>query len=134
MTTVDGTSASGPVMAGLASLWNDFRLRAGMPPMGLLNPFLYKSAAADSSAFMDVTVGTNNDGDIQPKCSPFATTCPYGFQSVSEHTRNSKNDSCLCALMRFSFVGLPRLLSFSLPFPFFPEPLQVGTPSPVWDL
>lgn len=82
LTTVDGTSASGPVMAGLISLLNDYRLRAGKPTMGLLNPFLYQSAASETSAFMDVTVGHNNDGDIQPKCGAYPSTCPDGFKTA----------------------------------------------------
>lgn len=82
ITPVDGTSASGPVLAGLMSLLNDQRLHAGLPPMGLLNPFLYQSAAANSAAFHDVTVGNNNDGDIQPRCSAFPTACQYGFSTA----------------------------------------------------
>jgi len=82
LTTVDGTSASGPVMAGLVSLINEFRLRAGKAPLGLLNPLLYQAAAADNSAFMSVVVGHNADGDIQPKCSPYPSTCPSGFETA----------------------------------------------------
>lgn len=79
ITTVDGTSASGPVMAGLVSLLNDARLNAGLAPLGLLNPFLYQSAANVSASFFDVVVGTNKDGDIQPKCGAFPTFCADGF-------------------------------------------------------
>ena len=34
-----------------------------------------------SGAFMDVVVGTNNDGDIQPRCSAYPSTCPEGFST-----------------------------------------------------
>ena len=79
ITTVDGTSASGPVMAGLVSLLNDARLNSGYAPLGLLNPFLYQSSANVSAAFFDVVVGTNKDGDIQPKCGAYPTFCNDGF-------------------------------------------------------
>jgi tripeptidyl-peptidase-1 len=81
LVTVDGTSASGPVMAGLVSLLNDVRLKARKAPLGLLNPFLYAAARDQPAAFMDVTVGTNADGDVQPKCSPYPSTCPAGFET-----------------------------------------------------
>lgn len=29
--------------------------------------------------FLDVTTGTNNDGDIQPPGSQYPTFCEYGF-------------------------------------------------------
>jgi hypothetical protein len=32
---------------------------------------------------MDVVVGHNNDGDIQPKCSVYPSTCPDGFKTSS---------------------------------------------------
>lgn len=41
--------------AGMVSLLNEARLGAGMPPMGLLNPFLY----ANPDALTDITVGDN---------------------------------------------------------------------------
>lgn len=74
---ISGTSASGPVLAGLFSLINDARLNQGMPPLGLLNPFLY--LAQTQGGANDVLVGKNYDGDIQHGCSQYATYCPYGF-------------------------------------------------------
>mmetsp|Transcript_22555 Transcript_22555/g.60499 ORF Transcript_22555/g.60499 Transcript_22555/m.60499 type:complete len:623 (+) Transcript_22555:28-1896(+) len=52
-----GTSASAPVFAGIVAKLNDLRLRAGRPPMGFINPFLY----ANPSAFRDVVFGDNKD-------------------------------------------------------------------------
>jgi len=83
LSVVDGTSASGPVMAGLVSLLNEARLQAGQPPLGFLNPLLYGGPA---EAFMSVTVGHNNDGDIQHKCSPYPSTCPAGFKTQTGWT------------------------------------------------
>jgi len=79
LATVDGTSASGPVLGGLVGLLNDARLNAGMPPLGLLNPFLYYAKSVSPSAFRDVVVGANKDGDMQPRCSPYPTYCDAGF-------------------------------------------------------
>ena len=68
---VGGTSASTPAFAGLVSLLNEARLKAGKKPMGFLNPFLY----ANPAAFFDVVKGTNAIG----RCNcPF----PYGFAAA----------------------------------------------------
>jgi len=58
VSAVGGTSASAPTFAGLISLLNEARIKAGKPAMGYLNPFLYQNA----DAFRDVTVGTNAIG------------------------------------------------------------------------
>ena len=76
---IGGTSASGPVAAGLLSLLNDIRLRNGKAPLGFVNPLFYELSATHPEAFQDVTVGSNNDGDIQPPGSPYPIFCPYGF-------------------------------------------------------
>ena len=55
---VGGTSASAPTFAGLVSLLNEARLKAGKPAMGFLNPFMYQNP----SAFFDVVEGTNAIG------------------------------------------------------------------------
>merc|ERR1712232_1388863 len=51
-----GTSCSAPAFAGIVSLLNNARLKAGKPPMGHLNPFLYQHP----DAFTDITNGTND--------------------------------------------------------------------------
>jgi tripeptidyl-peptidase-1 len=57
----DGTSFASPTFAGIVSLLNEARLEAKLPPMGFLNPFLYKNA----DAFTDITEGSNKDlGDL----------------------------------------------------------------------
>jgi len=56
---VGGTSASSPIVAGIASLLNDYSLSATGKPLGFLNPLLYKMYAASPSAFTDITVGDN---------------------------------------------------------------------------
>ncbi|XP_028994295.1 tripeptidyl-peptidase 1 [Betta splendens] len=51
---VSGTSASAPVVGGILSLINDQRLLKGLPPLGFLNPRLYK---LKGRALFDVTEG-----------------------------------------------------------------------------
>lgn len=52
---VDGTSASAPQMAAVVALVNDALLAEGRPPMGFLNPWLYREGWR---AFTDVTAGS----------------------------------------------------------------------------
>ncbi|KAM0334167.1 hypothetical protein ACHAQA_001187 [Verticillium albo-atrum] len=49
-----GTSAAAPVVAGIIGLLNDARLRAGLPTMGFINPWLYGGGA---EALLDVVDG-----------------------------------------------------------------------------
>jgi tripeptidyl-peptidase-1 len=58
---VAGTSASSPVVAGIFAKLNGLRLAKGCPPMGFLNPFIYKNP----SAFQDVTSGKNTGGNLR---------------------------------------------------------------------
>jgi len=50
-----GTEVSAPTAAGVFALVNDARLAAGLPTLGLLNPWLYKRGY---KAFTDVTSGS----------------------------------------------------------------------------
>lgn len=52
---VDGTSASAPQMAAVVALVNDALLAEGRPPLGFLNPWLYKEGW---KAFTDVRQGS----------------------------------------------------------------------------
>lgn len=45
-----GTSASGPIAAGLVALLNDARLNQGLPSLGHLNPRLYVAEFSRSRA------------------------------------------------------------------------------------
>ena len=53
-TYADGTSASTPVFAGVVALIDQYRKAKGKPPVGFLNPVIYKHAAT-RSAFRDIT-------------------------------------------------------------------------------
>jgi len=72
-TAVSGTSASTPTFAGMITLVNGLRLKAGKPPVGFLNPALYKIAATVKGVFRDVTSGENNC------CASGGPCCQYGF-------------------------------------------------------
>ena len=73
---VGGTSASGPIAAGVVSSLNNLRLLEGKAPLGWLNPLLYGVASTYPFAFRDVVVGENSAGDVQPRGSPYASFCP----------------------------------------------------------
>ena len=51
---LDGTSASAPAIAAVFSLVNDALIAAGKPPLGFINPWLYKNGY---TAFTDILSG-----------------------------------------------------------------------------
>ncbi|KAK4155303.1 hypothetical protein C8A00DRAFT_31923 [Chaetomidium leptoderma] len=53
-TSIGGTSAASPVVAGIVALLNAARKAQGRPPLGFLNPWLYNNSAA----FTDITTGS----------------------------------------------------------------------------
>ncbi|ELR18532.1 sedolisinlike peptidase [Acanthamoeba castellanii str. Neff] len=75
---VDGTSASAPIFAGVVTLLNDARAAAGLPPLGFLNPMLYKARRERPQTFYDVTWGNNRCGALgfDPVC------CPHGYHAT----------------------------------------------------
>lgn len=52
-----GTSFASPAMSGIAAVMNQWRLAQGMDELGLLNPKLYWTPAANSQGMRDVTSG-----------------------------------------------------------------------------
>jgi tripeptidyl-peptidase-1 len=77
-TQEDGTSASAPTFASMISLINAHRMQTkpSLPPVGFLNPFLYKFSAGgeetDLGFAYDITQGDN-------KCAENAQTLVSGF-------------------------------------------------------
>ena len=65
---VDGTSCASPTAAGIFGLVNAHLAAANMPPLGFINPLLYK---AQATAFRDITMGKNSDNT------------PYGFEATT---------------------------------------------------
>jgi len=70
---VAGTSASAPVVAGMVSLVNAARLKAGKSALGFLNPSIY---AFGTSFVNDITSGENN-------CCASLVCCSQGFYASS---------------------------------------------------
>jgi len=54
-----GTSASGPIFAALVALWNDELMSQGHPPLGFLNPLLYRAALRAPRSFRGLLQGNN---------------------------------------------------------------------------
>jgi len=82
MITVDGTSASTPVMAALTNLINYDRKLQGYPTMGWLNPFLYQYYTEFTN---DITIGNNNcSGAFYDTTAQqlSRTCCPEGFYAT----------------------------------------------------
>ncbi|KAK1225614.1 hypothetical protein PQX77_011441 [Marasmius sp. AFHP31] len=71
--SVGGTSASSPTVAGIVALLNDVRLAAGKSSLGFLNPLIYQNAAA----FNDITSGSN------PGCGTNGFTAGSGWDPVT---------------------------------------------------
>jgi len=57
--SVGGTSAATPTIAGVAAYLNDYSYNKTGKPLGFLNPFLYQMYAEEPTAFTDVTIGDN---------------------------------------------------------------------------
>jgi len=66
-----GTSASTPLVAAIIAQLNEQRLQHGLPPLGFLNPLLYKLGREHPEAFKDITMGDNRCA-----CGP---CCDTGF-------------------------------------------------------
>eukprot|EP01006_Ploeotia_vitrea_P026171 TRINITY_DN59138_c0_g1_i2.p1 TRINITY_DN59138_c0_g1~~TRINITY_DN59138_c0_g1_i2.p1 ORF type:complete len:628 (+),score=323.17 TRINITY_DN59138_c0_g1_i2:94-1884(+) len=82
---VGGTSASSPIVAGVASLLNDAAIQKDGKPLGFLNPLLYKAAAECTGCFTDITVGDNKCTEqgcgIFGNCKGFE--CATGWDPVT---------------------------------------------------
>jgi tripeptidyl-peptidase-1 len=68
-----GTSASAPVVAGMISLVNAARLKAGLSSVGWVNPALY---ALYKEFAIDITAGNNKCNSYGYQC------CPHGFEAA----------------------------------------------------
>ena len=73
--SVDGTSAASPTIAGLVGLINSYRLKNGKKTVGFLNPVLYAAhTSTNGTAFNDITNGNN-------ACTEEGCFCKTGFQA-----------------------------------------------------
>ncbi len=67
--SVGGTSAAAPLTAAGVALANQYAAKRGQPPLGFLNPLLYRLGADDKSrkaVFTDVVKGNNDIGRALP--------------------------------------------------------------------
>ncbi|KAH9003220.1 subtilisin-like protein [Lactarius hatsudake] len=71
---LEGTSCATPIVAGIISLLNDYRISQGKHPLGFLNPWLYGIARAGLN---DVTSGSN------PGCGTGGFTAVVGWDPVT---------------------------------------------------
>lgn len=118
---VDGTSASAPTFAGLVALANDALLARGLPPMGFINPWLYR-VAGPGGAFMDVTEGASvgcQDGDD-------------GGVGGGDEGGGGGNESVVA---RAGKIGFPAATGWDAPSgwgsPWFPRFLELALAQPV---
>ncbi|KAH9168797.1 subtilisin-like protein [Lactarius sanguifluus] len=71
---LEGTSCATPIVAGIISLLNDYRISQGKHPLGFLNPWLYGIARAGLN---DITSGSN------PGCNTDGFTAVVGWDPVT---------------------------------------------------
>ncbi|KAH9025347.1 peptidase S8/S53 domain-containing protein [Lactarius hengduanensis] len=69
-----GTSCSAPIVAGIISLLNDYRLSQGKPPLGFLNPWLYGGGL---NGINDIVSGSN------PGCNTDGFSAVVGWDPVT---------------------------------------------------
>lgn len=67
-----GTSASTPLVASMIARLNEERLQRSLPPLGFLNPMLYKMYREHPEAFQDVVMGNT-------RCTGGKLCCETGF-------------------------------------------------------
>ncbi|KAH9159751.1 subtilisin-like protein [Lactarius sanguifluus] len=74
--TARGTSCSTPIVAGIISLLNDYRLSQGKRPLGFLNPWLYDSGLR-LKGLNDIVSGSN------PGCNTDGFSAVVGWDPVT---------------------------------------------------
>jgi tripeptidyl-peptidase-1 len=79
---VGGTSASCPLVAGLVSLLNEYRLQNGKSTLGFLNPLLYKMGEA-KTGYQDVIVGDNRLDSMSIMKLSEGYSCTEGWDAVT---------------------------------------------------
>ncbi|KAH9160723.1 subtilisin-like protein [Lactarius sanguifluus] len=72
----EGTSCSTPIVAGIISLLNDYRLSQGKRPLGFLNPWLY-GATGGLNGLNDIVSGSN------PGCNTNGFSAIVGWDPVT---------------------------------------------------
>lgn len=78
--SIDGTSASAPIFAGLVTMWNDARVAAGKSVLGFINPLLY---SLKTSSYRDVVIADNHCGGEGDTCCSAAYKGAVGWDAVT---------------------------------------------------
>ena len=82
LTSVAGTSASSPAMAGIAAILNQYQIAKGFSKatgLGNINPQLYRLAKSSPAMFHDIVNGDNIVPCVQG--SPDCTTGSFGYRA-----------------------------------------------------
>jgi len=80
---VGGTSCSSPIWAGVVSIMNAASIKKSGKPLGFLNPFLYKMAAACPACYTDITIGDNICTEDGCSATCYGFTCSEGWDPVT---------------------------------------------------
>jgi len=79
---VGGTSASCPLIGGMVSQLNNWRLNNNLPAMGFMNPLIYQIYEAEPTAFQDITVG--GTACTESECCPgLGFSCHTGWDPAT---------------------------------------------------
>jgi len=79
---VGGTSASCPIIGGMVSQLNNWRLNNNLPAIGHFAPLIYQIYAANPKAFRDITVGST--ACTEEACCPgLGFTCTVGWDPAT---------------------------------------------------
>lgn len=70
-----GTSASTPIIGGMLTQINNWRLNNNLPPLGFFNPLLYQIYAEHPEYFHDVTIGGN-------ACTEYSCCAGLGYHAT----------------------------------------------------
>jgi len=81
--SVGGTSASSPSFSAILTLLNDIRLNNKKSTLGFANIWIYQTAAANPTAFFDVTVGNNNTPGCCKSGKISGFDCAVGYDPVT---------------------------------------------------
>jgi len=120
ITVVGGTSAASPLWAAFAALVNQQAASEGLPPVGFINPALYRIAQGPSytSCFHDITVGNNinSDSDNLFNAGPGYDNCtglgtPNGINLI-----NALVGTAGTVYVNFGYTGSQQTGAYLTPF------------------
>ncbi|RLN71827.1 hypothetical protein BBJ28_00016124 [Nothophytophthora sp. Chile5] len=81
LSSTDGTSVSAPVVASMIALLNG--ALPDLPPLGFLNPLLYRLSTVCPQVFTDITQGETSCGSKGMQCCPRGHEATTGWDAAS---------------------------------------------------